>query len=416
MYLANTYKRGFLFLGLLLFLGFGAMAQKTSDKLKRQQKDIQGKISSTKNLLEKTRNSKQNVFSELSLINNQIEYREELISNINVQIERLNDDIKQSQRDISMMENSLEELKQEYAKMVVYAYKNRNTDYKLLYVLSSQSLYQAYKRVKYLQQFNEQLYKKAESIKKNQGVLAEKIKNLEVSQKAMLAIKQQNQKEKQAFLSDKNKQNSLVNKLKSDEQKLLAELQAQEKKRQELAVAIRKAIEREIAEAAKKEAASGKTSTASTSGYTLTPEAKLASQDFENNKGRLPWPVERGEITGRFGKHAHEVVRTATVENNGIDISTTKSAEVRAVFKGEVTSVMIIPGAGKVVMISHGAYRSVYSNLQDVYVQKGDKVDTKQKIGILLPKGNLSEAHFEIWKIASSGLSKQNPEYWIFRN
>lgn len=391
---------------------FSGMAQKTSDKLKRQQKDIQKKISNTKSLLEKTKNSKQNVFNELALIDNQIEYREELISNINVQIERLNDDTKQTQRDILMLENSLEELKSEYAQMVKYAYKNRNTDYKLLYVLSSESLYQAYRRVKYIQQFNEQLYSKAESIKKSQVLLSEKVKELEDQQAQQLAVKNQNEKEKRTFVSDKNKQKLMVNQLKKDEAKLLANLKSAEKKKRELSAAIRRAIEKELAAAAKPKTT---TSKSSTTGFTLAPEAKLASQNFEANKGRLPWPVERGEITGKFGKHAHEVVKTATVENNGIDISTTKGADVRAVFKGKVTSIMIIPGAGKVVMISHGAYRTVYSNLQEVYVQKGDEVDTKEKIGVLLPQGNISEAHFEIWKIASTGLTKQNPAYWIYR-
>lgn len=399
-------------IGFFVF-SFSGNAQKKSDKLKRQQREIQKKISSTKNLLEQTKNSKENVFNELALIDNQIEYREELISNINVQIERLNDDVKQTKRDMLMLENSLEELKAEYAEMVKYAYKNRNTEYKLLYVLSSESLYQAYRRVKYIQQFNDQLFSKAESIKKSQLVLAEKAKELERQQNKKQSIRTQNQKEKQTFLSDKTKQNSLVLELKKDEAQLQANLRVAEKKKRELSSAIRRAIEKELAAAAKPKT-SGST-TSKTQGYTLTPEAKLASQSFEANKGKLPWPVERGEITSRFGKHAHEVVKTATVENNGIDISTNKSADMRAVFKGKVTSVMIIPGAGKVVMISHGAYRTVYSNLKEVYVQKGDEVSTKEKIGVLLPQGNISEAHFEIWKIASSGLTKQNPEYWISR-
>lgn len=406
----NILKQTFCVLFLLIsVVGF---TQKTSDKLKRQQKDIQRKISNTRSLLEKTKDSKQNVFNELALIDNQIDYREELISNINVQVERLNDDIKQTQKDILMLENSLEELKMEYAQMVKYAYKNRNTDYKLLYILSSESMYQAYRRVKYIQQFNDQLFSKAEGIKKSQVVLTEKAKELETQQAQKVSIKKHNQKQKQSFLSDQNKQKSLVNELKKDEAQLQANLRVAENKKREISSAIRRAIEKELAAAIKPKTT---TTGAKSTSFTLTPEAKLASQNFVNNKGKLPWPVERGVITSRFGKHAHEIVKTATVENNGIDISTTKSADMRAIFKGKVTSIMIIPGAGKVVMISHGAYRTVYSNLQEVYVQKGDEVSTKEKIGVLLPKGSISEAHFEIWKIASSGLTKQNPEYWIYR-
>lgn len=412
---------------LALSLPITVSAQKKSEQLRKQEQEIQKKISSTKNLIEKTRSSQKNVLNQLQLVNNQIQYREELISNINMQIQRINDDIKNTQNEILLLENNLGELKSEYAEMIRYAYKYRNTDYKLLYVFSSKSLYQAYKRVKYIQQFNEQLYSKAASIGKKKESLAEKMEYLKEQQLLQKQVKQQNEKERQAFLSDKNKQASIVQELKSNEQKLQAELKNQEAKKREIAAAIKKAIEKEIAEEArkerealaakaKKEGTTAPTVSAEKTGYTITPEIKLASENFESNKGKLPWPVERGEITGRFGKHQHEIVKTATVENNGIDISTTKEAEVRAVFSGKVTSIIIIPGAGKVVMISHGSYRTVYSNLKEVYVQKGDVVSTKQKIGVLLADGNISQAHLEIWKITGDGLAKQNPEYWIYKN
>ena len=138
------------------------------------------------------------------------------------------------------------------------------------------------------------------------------------------------------------------------------------------------------------------------------------SKNFNNNKGRLFWPVERGEITSSYGKHRHHLVSTATVDNNGVDITTTKNALVRAVFNGKVTSVLIIPGAGKVVMISHGEYRTVYANLQEVFVNKGDQVKSKENIGKLLIKdAGISEAHFEIWRINSSGMNTVNPSLWL---
>ena len=150
--------------------------------------------------------------------------------------------------------------------------------------------------------------------------------------------------------------------------------------------------------------------------FKLTPEGLALSANFRNNKGKLSWPVERGEITGKYGKHRHHVVSTATIDNNGIDISTTKQALVRAVFGGKVTSVMVIPGAGKVVMVSHGEYRTVYANLQEVFVRKGDQLEIKESIGKLLPNENgISEAHFEIWKISSDGMNTENPSYWLSR-
>ena len=138
------------------------------------------------------------------------------------------------------------------------------------------------------------------------------------------------------------------------------------------------------------------------------------SKNFVSNKGRLYWPVERGEITSSYGKHKHHLVNTATVDNNGIDITTEKNAIVRSVFNGKVTSVLIIPGAGKVVMISHGEYRTVYANLQEAFVKKGDYVKSKQNIGkLLLKQSGISESHFEIWKINSSGMNTVNPSLWL---
>jgi murein DD-endopeptidase MepM/ murein hydrolase activator NlpD len=148
---------------------------------------------------------------------------------------------------------------------------------------------------------------------------------------------------------------------------------------------------------------------------TLTPEAKELNADFEKNKGKLPWPVEKGVITSRYGKQPHPVLPGIVIENNGIDITTEKGAGVRAVFRGEVSSVIVIPGAGKAVIVSHGAYRTVYSNLRDVSVVKGQKVETKQVVGTVLTDDNGSVAHIEIWKITSEGLVKVDPALWIYR-
>ena len=172
-----------------------------------------------------------------------------------------------------------------------------------------------------------------------------------------------------------------------------------------MALAIRKAIEKEIAATIK----------TTDNSYPLTPKGSAISKSFVSNKGELPWPVEKGVITGKYGKHKHDIVVTALIDNNGIDISTENNATVKAVFNGKITSVLIIPGAGKVVMISHGEFRSVYANLKEVYVKKGDQVTKNQKLGLLLSLegGKLSEAHFEIWKITTSGMKTENPSSWL---
>ena len=210
--------------------------------------------------------------------------------------------------------------------------------------------------------------------------------------------------EKIDYQNDKNVQVISLEKIKSNEKTLADDLEKNNLKRKEIAKAVKKAIEDEIRALEKLKK----------SKFDSTPEGKALSKDFNNNKGRLIWPVEKGEITSRYGKHQHHLVSTAIVDNNGIDITTSKNADVRAVFGGKVTSVLIIPGAGRVVMVSHGEYRTVYANLQEVYVKKGDLIKTKDKVGKLLAKeSGISEAHFEIWRILAEGLNTVNPSIWL---
>jgi septal ring factor EnvC (AmiA/AmiB activator) len=197
-----------------------------------------------------------------------------------------------------------------------------------------------------------------------------------------------------------------LNKIKNNEENLAKELEKSNLKRREIAKAVKKAIEDEIRALEKLKK----------SKFDATPEGIALSKNFNKNKGRLIWPVEKGEVTSKYGKHQHHLVTTATVDNNGIDITTSKNANVRAVFGGEVTSVLIIPGAGKVVMVSHGEYRTVYANLKEVYVKKGDQIKVRTKVGRLLAKeSGISEAHFEIWRILAEGLNTVNPAIWLLK-
>lgn len=401
-------KRILLFL-LLISAALQSLAQTNSNRLKAEQRSIQKKIENTKTLIKATRSSKQLTMAEIGIIKNQINYREELISNLNYQMRKIADQIFHMEKEIKVHESNLKKLKTDYARMLRYAYKNRNTDYKLLYLFSSNSLSQSYKRLKYLQEYASYRQKQADRIISEQQKFKEKIEELELTKLQNAQIAGTQSEEKQNFLIDQEMQKQALSQIMSDEARLKATLTQQEKKKKRLRLEIRKAIEAELA------ATRAKSGNKAFSGFKETPEIKLASKSFESNKGKLPWPVAKGEITGKFGKHKHNIVKTANVENNGIDISTTKGASVRAIFKGEVSSVLVIPGAGKVVMVKHGSYRSVYSNLQEVFVRKGEKVETKEEMGQLLVNGNTSEAHIEVWKINADGsMAKQNPEYWIY--
>ena len=380
------------------------LSQKKSDLLKKQEKILLEKIENTKVLINQTRATKKLTLSEINIVNRQIRYRQKLIDNYNFQLRKMDEKIQEINRQVNSLKNTNKILKEEYKKMLLYAFKNRDPNYKFLYIISASTFSEAFHRMKYIQHYKDYRLKQIDRIKKTQEALAiskeqlnEEIKN----KKDLLEIKE---KEKLNYLTDKNSQLISLEKIKRNENKLAEELEKNNAERREIAKAVKKAIEDEIKALEKLKKAK----------FSLAPEGLAMSKSFNKNKGKLIWPVERGEITSKYGRHQHHVVSTAFVDNNGIDITTSKNANVRSVFEGKVTSVLIIPGAGRVVMVSHGEYRTVYANLQEVYVKKGDIVKPKENLGKLLAKeSGISESHFEIWRILSSGMNTVNPSLWL---
>lgn len=378
--------------------------QKKSELLKKQEKILLEKIEHTKVLIDQTRATKKLTLSEINIVNRQIKYRQKLIDNYNFQLRKMDEKIQEINRQVNSLLNTNKILREEYKKMLLYAFKNRDPNYKFLYIISASTFSEAFHRMKYIQHYKDYRLKQIERIKKTQNNLAIKKEELNkeiIKKKNLLEIKK---KEKLNYQSDKNSQLISLEKIRDNEQNLAAELEKNNKKRNEIVKAVKKAIEDEIKALEKLKKAK----------FALTPEGIAISKSFNKNKGRLIWPVERGEITSKYGRHQHHLVTTAFVDNNGVDITTSKNANVRAVFEGKVTSVLIIPGAGRVVMVSHGEYRTVYANLQEVFVKKGDQVKAKDKLGKLLAKeSGISESHFEIWKILASGMSTVNPSFWL---
>lgn len=437
-------------LSLLLFaftdITISAQKKVDTEKLKQKEKELQKKIENTKNLITLTRNSEQLTIAEIAILNNQIAYREQLLANITYQMRKLEDEIESTKLQIIQIENSLKMLKEEYVKMLQYAYKTRHNEYDILYILSSESYSEAYYRMKYIEQYAEYRMKQVEKIKQTQLLLNAKIEELNKAKEEKKIIAESQEKEKENYIKDKDTQQQTLTKLKQNEQALKAQLVEDEKQKAKIANDIKKAIELAILEEKKKAeklAAEAKakadaeakanakdpknnstsnnptkvTTPPKNVSLTETPESQALSKTFALNKGKLPWPVEKGEITSHYGRRPHSELEGLEVNENGIGITTTKGATVRAVFDGEVTSVLVFPGAGKVLIISHGSYKSVYGNLQEVFVSKGEQVKTKQSIGKLMPSDNgvVSEAHLEIWKTVGSTPSTENPALWIFK-
>lgn len=389
-----------------LFLSLAATAQ-DKEELQNERDRITKEISLTTKLIDETRKSRSQVEGQLGLIDKKIHLREDLINNLRKEIALFDRQIAKNEGDIERLENELEELKEQYAEMIRHAQRSDRAEDRLMFIFASEDFFQALRRVRYMRQYAEFRARQANEILSKREEL--EVKNQELSEakaEKSNAIDEQ-QSVKQSLAKDRTEHQSTVSGLKMEEKSLITKLRNQEKQREELNKEIQRIIEAEI-RASKKDNAGI---------FSLTPEAAALSADFEKNKGKLPWPVERGVITQGFGNNPHPVLGGITVINNGIDIATNRDAKVRAVFKGKISGVFSIPGAGQNVIINHGGYRSVYSHLKEVYVTKGEEVDAKQAIGEVLTDDvtGKTEAHLEIWKVSADGTTKENPAIWIFR-
>ena len=399
----------------LIVIGLLPVSAQSRKDLEKRRDALDAQIKETSALINKARTEQRSTQQQVQLLEAQIKQRQELINTMNSEVYRMDQEIQDTRDSIRHLESDLEKLKDEYARMVQFAYMNRSSYDRLSYIFAAESFAQAFRRSRYLEQLAQQRSQQADLIEETRVTLAGKVDGLQVTRQEKSSLLDRQLVEARKLNEDKRGQQGALDGLRKEEGRLKQALTKQEKQRQELAAAIRKAIEAEIA---KSRAAATKPG-ATTSGkveFTLTPEAKELNADFEKNRGKLPWPVEKGTITSSFGKQAHPVLRGIQIENNGLDIGCVPGAPVRAIFRGEVSSVIVIPGAGKAVMLSHGAYRTVYSNLRDVAVNKGDKVDTKQVVGTVMTEDGASTAHIEIWKIGTDGqLQKVDPASWILQ-
>jgi len=394
----------FLLLLLSLF-GVPINAQNQKKKLQASKQKIENEIEYNNKLLEETKRTKKTTLNQLIILKQQIASREKLIHNINSQIKTVDEQISLNNEILSELNKDLKNLKDEYAKMIYYAYKNRNSYDKLMFIFSSESFNQAYRRVKYFQQYTAYRRNQAELITKTEGEINNTLTKLKTVKAEKVLLIQSLEEEKNNLSQEKSQQNKTFKKLNSKERELKAAIRKKEKAARKLEKEIEKIIAEEIRLALKK------SGTTETSGFALTPAELKLSNDFASNKGKLPWPVERGIISSTFGTHSHPVLKNIKTKNNGIDIITDKDTKARAIFGGEVTRVISIPNYYYVVMVRHGEYLSVYSNLVDVYVKKGDVITAKQDIGVIHTdtKNAKTELHFELWK----GKSLLNPENWL---
>lgn len=391
---------------LLLCLPVVGFGQKSRKALEARKKKLQREMANLNKMLNETTNNKEISLNQLMTLNRKISVRQEIIGTISNEIDLLQVEIDKGNDSIGAMGVRLDELKKEYARMIVDAYKNENAYNKLMFIFASKDFEQAVLRMRYLQAYQEYRHKQALMIDSTEKDLNRKVQKLQEKKDEKQRLLQSQQDEKTKLASEKTDQQKIFNGLQGKEKKLRKQIAEKQRAARKLEDAIHKLIEEEI----KKSAAKSKSGKKKNEEISLTPEAKALSKSFEGNKGKLPWPVVEGVIYKQFGTYSP--LPGITLTNNGIDIATTKGAVVRSVFQGVVTHVVDVPSSGKVVMIRHGEYLTVYANLKEVFVKQGQKVNTKQSIGTLLFDQDEGKTilQFEIW----DGQNKLDPQDWLF--
>lgn len=351
----------------VLLFGFVSASAQTKEELQKKKQKTEEDLRLTNQLLQQTEKTKSAGLNKLLIIKKRISLREKLINEISQQINMLDDEIEQNSQRIIKLENELKQLKQEYAKMIYFAYKNRNNYDRLMFILASEDFNQAYRRMKYFQQYTKYRKKQAQKILITQKNLEYETEQLKEQRSDKIKLLSSKEREKAHLSSEKVKENQEVARLKRKEQELRNKIRENQR--------VMKQLENAIADLIAREAKENKTY------KTLSADEELISQQFKSNRGKLIWPIDNGVIIREFGEHPHPVIKGVKIKNDGIDIGTNKDAKVKAVFAGEVKNVIAVPGANMAVIIRHGHYLTLYSNIVNVRVKPGDKVTKGYYIG-----------------------------------
>lgn len=411
--------RLFLTIFLVGFVTFGYSQTDQRKKLEQRKAQILKEMKELQKLESQSKTKEKSVLGKIEENSTKIKLSERLISTTSKQTRLLTDDIYTNQLSINKLNRELKVLKEDYANMVVKAYKSRSEQSRIMFILSSENFLQAYKRMQYMKQYASFRKVQGDEIRSKMAELEGRVTTLSTQKKEKEVLLSESEKQKQELEKDKREQETLVKAIRKDKKKYAAEI----KKKQQEAKEIDRKIDRMIKDAiaaANKKAAAKATTAAEKKEITeaakkepnkivLTKEEKLTSSNFKANAGRLPWPVTEGYVSSKFGKHESPIEKGVVVENNGIEITSKPGSVVRAVFDGEVTQVQIISGT-KTVTIRHGEYFTFYFNLSSVNVSVGDKVSTKQNIGTIhtYPSGKTVMRFF-----VSQNTKFLNPESWI---
>lgn len=378
---------------MLVLVAAGMQAQ-TLKELQAQQKKYAEEIENTGKMIKQTKQNEKATENKINLIGQDIRTRKKLINSINQEIVALDEEQNRLQDERTRLEMELDSLKQDYARLVQLTHYADMQQSPLLFLLSAQDFNQLFRRIRYMREFamyRQQQVQKIESLKADIQIQSELI--LDNRKEKDSALKTQ-QRERDQLARNERKQKAMLQDLKKKEKELVAKQKQQQKKIDELNKQIERAIARQVD---KKQQ--------------LTKEQELIAGGFAANKGRLPWPVEKGFISGHYGKHQHPIYENVTINNKGVYIQTTAGSDARAVYEGEVTTCMVM-GSTYAIIVQHGNYRTVYTGIQTPAVKPGDKVQAKQNIGRIASnpdEDNKTELQFQVWE----DRQLLNPELWL---
>ena len=387
-----------------------ATSQSTSVRqkaLEEQKKRLQQEIKQINAILFSNIRKEKSVVSKVEDLDLKISVRSQIVKVNNQQANLLTRQINVNQRDITNLRSELKNLKKDYANMIVKSYKSKSSQNRLMFLFSSADFLQAYKRIQYMKQYANFRKKQGEEISEKTQTIQNLNKTLLDQKIIKEALVAENKIVQTTLMKERKFQQNLIRSIKSKSRSLTSEI----KQKQRQSAAIDKEIERLIREAI---AASNKLAgKASKNVFALTPEAKLLAKNFVANKGKLPWPVEKGVVTQRFGTQPHPLVKTTMIKSNGVTIATNPKSKARAVFDGEVMAILSFKGSNPAVLIKHGNFITTYKNIAKVYVRKGEKVKSKQSIGEIFthPQSGKTTLQFSVF----NELKPQNPKNWIYK-
>ncbi len=409
----------------MICVSFSMNAQLTAqEKLEQRKAEIQAQIRANEKLLQNVKKQEKSVLTVIGIKDQKIRLKENLIETNENQTKVLAKNMTKNQMEINKLNKELDTLKADYAKMIVKSYKSRSQQSRAMFILSSQNFLQAYKRAQYMKQYSS--YRKMqgdEIIDKTNEISGVNVK-LNQQKEVKIKLIKENETEKVALVKEKLEQVKIVNAIKKDKKKIAVEIKKQQQETRQIDRQIDRLIRDAIAEANRKAAAAAAKAnptkvvtaaetraTESSTKIVLTPEGRIESDKFKNNQGRLPWPVERGAVTLKYGNQPHPLYPSLVIHNSGIEITTDQGANARAVFDGEVTQVQVVSPVNKAVIVKHGDFFTVYQNLSKVFVREGDKVSIKQSLGLIRTSGDTGKTVMKF--MISQNTTYSNPASWL---